>query len=196
MMNSYQKLTSYSSQTFHTKKLPAIFQAIDAWARSGAEGSANRAQSIHDGIVTMYKDTGDYRIAPNTVSYTAVMYAWARSSDEDAPRMGELLLEDMLKAYREGCDHLQPDAVTFSALIEIYAKRLIPEYIERAEELFTMMDALDIRRNVHIYSQLQNLYAKSSRQDAPAKTERLLNELLEHENPSLQPSIEIGRAHV
>lgn len=189
MMNSYQKLTSYSSQTFHTKKLPAIFQAIDAWARSGAEGSANRAQSIHDGIVTMYKDTGDYRIAPNTVSYTAVMYAWARSSDEDAPRMGELLLEDMLKAYREGCDHLQPDAVTFSALIEIYAKRLIPEYIERAEELFTMMDALDIRRNVHIYSQLQNLYAKSSRQDAPAKTERLLNELLEHENPSLQPSI-------
>lgn len=117
------------------------------------------------------------------------MYAWARSSDEDAPKMGELLLEDMLKAYREGCDHLQPDAVTFSALIEIYAKQMIPEYVERAEELFAMMDDLGVRRNVHTYSQLQNVYARSSRHDAPAMTEKILKEMIEHNDPSLQPSI-------
>jgi len=163
--------------------------AIDAWARSGGNGSAKRAQSIHDGIVAMYKETGDEQIAPTLISYNTVMYAWSRCPEDDAPRRGELLLEEMLQAYQNGNTQLKPDAVTFSSQIENYARHLQPQHVERAEKLFHMMDNLEIKRTVYSFAALQNVYAKCSRSDGPTKTEDLLLEMINKNDPTLQPYI-------
>jgi pentatricopeptide repeat protein len=117
------------------------------------------------------------------------MHAWSRCPDDDAPRNAELLLEEMLQAYRDGYVNIKPDIVTFTALIDLYSKRISPQHVKRAEELFGMMEELGITRNAYIYAALQNVYARSGRSDAPLKTEQLLHEMLQQGDRSTQPNI-------
>jgi pentatricopeptide repeat protein len=137
----------------------------------------------------MYDETYDPRIEPTTSSYNAVMHAWSRCPDDDAPQKAELLLEEMLQAFRDGYVNLKPDIVTFTALIDLYSKRISPEHVKRAEELFGMMEELGITRNAYIYAALQNVYARSGRNDAPLKAENLLHQMLQKGERSSQPNI-------
>jgi hypothetical protein len=79
---------------------------------------------------------------------------------------------------------LKPDAITFSTLIDTYAKQYsskqwIPaNSVRRCEELFEMMDALGVKKNAYTYSALQNVYARCGTKDAPDKALAVLNQMM------------------
>eukprot|EP00980_Cylindrotheca_fusiformis_P028627 scaffold22620_cov131-Cylindrotheca_fusiformis.AAC.22 len=150
--------------------------AIDAWAKSGANGGAERAQTIHDSMIEMYKQSGDPLLAPSTISFNTVMNGWRRCSDDRAVAKAEEILKQMIEW--EG-DDVKPDALSFSTLMDAYARARNPNAVERAEELFEMMVQLGVKRNVYTYSALQNVYVRSGRNEAPAKALAVLHRMLD-----------------
>lgn len=156
---------------------------IDAWAKSGtSRAAATRAQSIHNKMVQTWKDASDPLLAPSTVSYNALMKAWGKCNEPDAPVMAEKVLTEMMA----GSVHTKPDDVTFSTLLDAYAKSLTPtgasngEAVFRCEELFYLMEAqLNIRPTVYTYSALQNVYVRSGMPDAALRAECTLHRMVE-----------------
>ena len=165
---------------------------MDAWAKSGLEGSAERAQAIHDNMIKMHIETGDAEIAPHVVSYNTLVSAWTKTPGGQA--RAELVFQEMITAWQQdGKYQLKPDATTFAHLINGYSNHneqtsttsmtstssttRLPN-IERALELFQQMDEFDIQKTFYSYGALQNAHARSQRPDAPAKTMALLNEML------------------
>lgn len=143
-------------------------------------GAARRAQHIHDNMVTSYKQTGDKSIAPTVLSYNHLLNAWAKSKDASAPLKAELILEEMLKAVRvDGREELKPDAVTFSTIMDVYRRSKRRNSSRRCEQLFQMMDELNVKRNTYTFSALQNVYARSGSPDAPQKAKAILDQMLE-----------------
>jgi hypothetical protein len=152
--------------------------AIDAWAKSGVEGSCERAAQIHDTLVQHYQSTNDPLLAPSVMSFNTVVNAWAKSNHDDAPAKAEAVLEEMIQAYRNGNEALKPDAVTFSTILDAYSKSNKPNAVARCYELFQVMDELDVKRNVYTFSALQNVVARSRIPNAAEQTMNILQQML------------------
>ena len=151
--------------------------AINAWAKSGAEGGAQRAQHIHDAMVQMYEQTEDPKLAPSSFSYNALMNAWGKSPHPRAAEMAEKALKQMLK-WRN-ITALKPDTISFNIMIDAYSRSQDPKSIQQAEEMFNLMDSIGVRRNIYTFTALQNLYAYSGRRDAPQKALEVLHRMQE-----------------
>jgi pentatricopeptide repeat protein len=154
---------------------------MDAWAKSGIDGSAERAQAIHDNMIRMHMETGDPEIAPHVVSYNTLLSAWTKAPLPYAAahlEQAERVLQEMIHAWNvQGKTELKPDATTFAHLIHGYSNEAVPN-IERALQLFQQMDELEIEKTYYIYGALQNTYARSQLPDAPFQTMTLLQEML------------------
>jgi hypothetical protein len=153
--------------------------AIDAWARIGDQDKLHceRAQQIHEGMVQMYRETRDPNMRPNTVSFNALLKAWARLSGPLAAEQSERILQQMLD--NQDFDTVQPDAKTFSTILDLYGRVGTEEYTAKAEVLFESMTKLGIQRDVICYSAFQNVYAWSGRVDAPEKSMSILQTMLD-----------------
>ena len=112
-------------------------------------------------MVKRFNETGDPFIAPSVVSYNTLINAWAKSDDPTAPVMAEKVLGEMLEASRNGIVELKPDAISFSTVLDAYARRSDdPNAARRCEELFQMMDELGVKKNVYTFCALQNVFAR------------------------------------
>jgi pentatricopeptide repeat protein len=149
---------------------------MDAWAKSGEKEGAKRAQQIHDGIIEMYKHSGDPMIAPSTVSFNTMLNAWAKSSHPASLEMAENLFEDMMEWDDEIAS---PDVLTFSTLLDAYSRSRNLDAVEKAENLFQLMSKIGVQRNVYTFSALQNVYARSRRADAPEQCQRILERMIQ-----------------
>jgi pentatricopeptide repeat protein len=152
--------------------------AMNAWAKSGAKGTAQRAHHIHDAMINIYKETGDPAIAPSNISYNTLLNAWGKSSDGNGLVMAEQVLQEMIQAWMAGNEDLKPDAITFTTIMSAYSRSNDPNAAQRAEELFNMMDELHIKKNMFTYSALQNVYARSNRPNAPQLAQDVLEKML------------------
>ena len=153
--------------------------AIDAWAKSSADGSAQRAQSIHDAMVQMYETTKDPRIAPSTFSYNSLMNAWSKSNDADSATKADDVLMQLVGAASSNNTSLKPDASSFSTVLHAYANSEVSSaVVKRCEELFEMMDELRVNRNCYTYSAMQTLYARSQLRNGPEKARAVLDRML------------------
>ena len=179
---------------------PGFHQAMEAWARSGTGGAAQRAQQIHDALVQSYKRTGDPLLAPTVLSHNVLLNAWAKSREPKAIHRAERILSDLLRQSGRGNTHLAPDAVTFTTILDIYAKSLPPSpsrgspssaaataVVERCEELVRLMDKLGIPRTAHACSALQNAHARAGLPDSPARARAVLDDMLERAHNSGDP---------
>ena len=161
---------------------------MDAWAKSKATGSAERAQHIHDAMSQFYKETGDEALRPTTASYNILINAHGKSSDADGLDNAERVLQEMIDSDDE---EVKPDSVSFSTLLDSYAKSADPKAVQRTLKLLDLMDELNIERNAYTYTALQNVYANSGQPDAAQKAMEVLQEMLdlyEDGNPVLKPS--------
>jgi len=139
-------------------------------------------------MVRMYDETGDVRLAPSVQSYNVLINAWSKSNDPNALSNAEKILSEMLsrieaeRSHRagdgesvgedgDGSDSyelkLKPDAVTFSTIMDMYAKSNHPRATERCEELFQMMvrrrfftlwSLIPIAYVTHAFSRHSNLF--------------------------------------
>lgn len=124
----------------------------------------------------MYKQTGDPRIAPLSISYNTVMNAWGKCADSNAAEMAEKVLQEMLDWNK---DEVKPDAITFSTLMDTYARSNSPNATHRAEDIFDMMVKLGVKRNVYTFSALQNVYARSGLHNAPEMSLQVLHRMID-----------------
>ena len=162
---------------------------MDAWAKSGVTGSAERAQHIHDALKQFYIETGDEALRPTTASYNILINAHGKSSDKGGLDNAERVLQEMIESNDEKA---RPDSISFSTLLDSYAKSGDRKSVPRTLKLLDLMEKLNIRRTAYTYTALQNVYASSGRPDAAEMAMEVLQEMLDlyrGGNPVMKPSV-------
>eukprot|EP00559_Dactyliosolen_fragilissimus_P009061 CAMPEP_0184868762 /NCGR_PEP_ID=MMETSP0580-20130426/31695_1 /TAXON_ID=1118495 /ORGANISM="Dactyliosolen fragilissimus" /LENGTH=661 /DNA_ID=CAMNT_0027369863 /DNA_START=315 /DNA_END=2301 /DNA_ORIENTATION=+ len=96
---------------------------IDAWSRSNHPSAAQRAQSILDEMETLYATTKDPSIQPNTISYSTVINAHARSRDMANKATSALkVLKKMQYLYKTGKNkEAKPTIITYNSVLNACA---------------------------------------------------------------------------
>lgn len=185
--------TSSSGMGSNTSIQPNIIcfnTVIDAWSKTRGHSSAENAHAIltqMEDLAGIYKD-----LYPDTISYSSVISAYARSGRDDAGDRAEELLQRSLKLYSDGQDGLKPDSITFITCIDALSKQCLRVYEkkrnitecnsieERIRSVVNQMDGLQASGDGHVractvaYNILLDLFAKTSQVD---KAEQLLNRM-------------------
>lgn len=58
--------------------------------------------------------SGNDEVSPDTITFNAVLDAWARSGDRMAAQRAEQILDHMDDLYRAGNQKVKPDVYTFN----------------------------------------------------------------------------------
>jgi len=95
-------------------------------------------------------EKGDIDLAPNSVSYSIIIDAWARSRRGDAPVQAEKILRKMRSLEQAGNWDIIVDTVVFSSCIAAWAKSNDPEAAERATTILEEMEDLYAGGNYHV----------------------------------------------
>jgi pentatricopeptide repeat protein len=178
-------MSAGNQNVFVSSRMYAI--TINAWARSGQEGAAERAQDIHDAMVNFYKQTGDQRLRPTQRSCNALLLAWARSGRPDAVKKGERLFGQMLNEWSDN-KKSRPDATTIRCMLELYGNDGSKNALDKAERLFESVESFGSQKTASIYTALQNVYAKAQGIDAAKKTMEVVQRMMEDDSP-VRPGI-------
>ena len=96
---------------------------IDAWSRCPQPFAAQRSQSILEEVEALYEKTGDTRVKPNTVAYSTVINAHARSRDMTNKASAALkVLKRMTHLFQSGKnDQAKPTIVTYNSVLNACA---------------------------------------------------------------------------
>jgi pentatricopeptide repeat protein len=167
---------------------------INLWIRQGDMG---KATSLLDEMEQAYKE-GNHDLAPNVVSYTAIMNGWAKSKGSASSRMTDETFQRMEAMVKSGNESAEPNFITYVTLIEGMSKSGQPEAAERAERIVRDMYSKskngysDVKPNVQLISAVINCWGKSGSANAGEHAESLLNwmiEIYEEENDKdLEPN--------
>ena len=148
---------------------------IEAWAKSRHPQAGRKAASVLDDCM---RPLGWMK--PNTVCYTSLLWAWARSPD--AMELGtqlERIYQQMLYQWRiEGDTHAQPNSMTLNALCYGLSRSSDPMALESAHQhLANMKEMGDVVKlpSVPIYNTLMAAWSKRM---CPERCERLFQELV------------------
>jgi len=163
---------------------------INAWCKSGRYAyvqhekcdvttvtAAERAEAILQLLLDLH-DEDSNEILANRMSYEAVIQAWSRAMDPDAPKRAMRVLEDMLERYHTAysqTDHNFSDSATrppfpshrtFSSALTTWARSSHEDAIEKAEDLFAHMRKLgdsgydQCKPDTISYNSLLGVYSK------------------------------------
>lgn len=168
---------------------------VGVLANLGTKTSAKRA---HDILELMQKafDKGDAASRPNVNTYNSVMNAWLRCGNV---QQAEHLLRQLEQLYKAG-DSLAPNVVSYSTVMNGYARSREEDAIQKAEQIFDRMQAAykagnkKAQPNMHSYVTLINAYQKSNDPDAAPKAEKALFELYDEYkqgNNELKPNYQL-----
>jgi hypothetical protein len=167
---------------------------INVWAQQqhhsplGNTQAAMKAQSLLTDMEQLYED-GISNAIPNSITYTTVIKAWAKSGDgEHAAMEAEKLLKKMHELHNLGSEyvHLKPDVVTYNAVINCWAQLHKPDAASRAEEILTDMiktyqsDPVanaQLKPDAQIFNSAINAWAKSGAETAALRAQALLNDM-------------------
>lgn len=122
-------------------------------------------------------------MCPNTVAYTAVINALAKSGKSGAAVQGYDILMEMEKAYASGNDDLKPDLICYSSVIDAFAKSGEECAGEKALELLDRMMNLaeeghhDLAPNSQVYCSVISALGKSRARGAADTAEQLLYDM-------------------
>ena len=111
---------------------------------------------------------------PTNHAYVAVITAWAKSGDKDAPRRAEALLLEMDQSTSTD---VYPNTTAFSAVLNAWAKSSERDAAKRAESILNHMESLYKDGNEHLkpsevcHTIVINAYARTGQ---PQEAERLL----------------------
>jgi len=103
--------------------------------RSGAVRQGESPEFAERVLRSMQEIRAADRLAclPSTVTYNAVMDAWAKSQSRDAPEHAEALLTEMESL------HLFPDKISYSTVITAWTKSGRTEAVDRAKALLARL---------------------------------------------------------
>jgi Asp-tRNA(Asn)/Glu-tRNA(Gln) amidotransferase C subunit len=157
---------------------------LDAWAKSGGgRKSAERAEEILEWMDRLYR-SGNQDVRPDTITFNAVLDAWARSGDRMAAHRAEQILDHMDELYRAGNHGVKPDTYTYNTLINAHAKSSEKGSAARAEHVLQVMKQRyldgdnDFKPNTRTHTSVIDAWAKSGEKGAAKRAEQILNNMI------------------
>ncbi len=153
---------------------------LNAWANSGEEGSAERAESLLLGM-----EKGIDGVKPNTVSYNICIDAYAKEGNGE---MAEALLNRMDEFFlrRENRD-CKPNTRSFNSVMNAYAKSSEIHACSKAETILRKMQSLyteseetdlDIKPDFVSFATVINAWGRSFEYSKAAKVLSLYREMV------------------
>lgn len=154
-------------------------------------GAVKAARVLEDILQRAEKD----HFRPSIKIYNAVMHVWAKAGQ---PQNAELMLRDLCeKAFDSGS--CMPDQISFTTVIDAWAKSGRPEAPDRGEEVLALLQQFSdfcfqrtARPNAITLTAVMNCWAKSSRKEAPDRAEAILRRMIrsyKDGDPELRPSL-------
>lgn len=159
-------LRSYKAGNTSAKPNLFIFVSLlNVVCKSGSPGSPQKAENI---VRHMYKEylSGNYHVKPNTQMITQAMDCWAKSGNRNAGQKAENLLNWMVQIIENEFDEcLIPNAMTFNAVINAWAKSRVFGKAQRARQCLDRMLGMyndgygDAKPNAFVYTAVLNACA-------------------------------------
>ena len=114
---------------------------------------------------------------PDRITYNAVLYSYASSTDPEAPRLAEMLLTEMIDASHQQdnstgmAQGISPDAISFNSVITCWTQK---GEAARAQAWLQRMREEGLRPDVYTYTLVMQAWAESGEVD---KVLELLEEM-------------------
>lgn len=148
--------------------------------------------------------SGNSDVKVDTISFNAVLDAWARSGDRVAPRRAEQILAHMDELCRAGNKGVKPDRYTYNTLINVWAKSGERGSASRAEIVLSGMEKRfrdgdqDFKPNTRTYTSVIDAWAKSGESGAARRAEQILNNMISRYeaagDPDIKPNVHTANA--
>jgi pentatricopeptide repeat protein len=154
---------------------------IDCHTKCG-ERSLERAEELLRFVEGTYR-RGDATLKPNSVFYSAILQAWAKSGTVKGADKAEELLRRNIALYEEGNDYAKPQVIVYNAVIDALARSGVENSATRAEELLEEVESLYAAGDLHMkptrrtFNAVILAYRKEG--NASVKAESLLNRMEE-----------------
>jgi len=143
-------------------------------------GAPVQAEEIFEQMVLRYQESGDEIFKPTVRSFNAVINAWAKSSQNNAPQRAESILKRMDELYLSGNADAKPNRVNFNCVIDAWGKsgdaKKAEELLQRMELRYENGDE-DMKPNVRSFNTVMDAWAKSRESDAGKQAERLMKQM-------------------
>ena len=163
---------------------------IEAYANSGAPGSAQKAFDLCETMVQKYKQQitdGNRKpsIIPTSRAFNAAITAFAKCEEPGSAEKAQTVFQRLEELYRkEGISEAKPMYFNYNALISAWANtktegssaQLAEEVLERMEKLYKAGDE-DVKPTTVSFNSVIDAYAKSGEEGAAAKAEQLLRHM-------------------
>jgi len=153
---------------------------ISTISKSKLDDAAERAESWLRRMMELYEATQSEKIQPDTCSFNSVIHAYANTRSGNvtqAPqraRRAEELIHQMESLYKSGeNDNVKPDVVTYSAVVNAYAKAAVHE-AECASKAMNILDKMvelynggdkGVKPNKRTYTSAINAFARIGQAD-------------------------------
>ena len=136
-------------------------------------------------------------VKPDTISFNAVLSAWANSRDPSAAKRTEAILEYMQELYDAGNVDVKPNTICFNSAISAWAKTGDPAAVKRAEAILQRMQELyeagntDVKPDTISLNAVLSVWANSRDPSAAKRAEAILarmQELYDAGNVDVKPN--------
>ena len=149
--------------------------AINAWARSGDPRALHRAE-----VIVAEMESSTYaRGAPDTSTWNSLMNLYTKALDKNAAERTQSILNKLEREYLDGTSSHRPQVLSYSAVVQAWAKSGRPEAPKEAEKVIAEMSrtkngpggkTLSILPTSICYDALIETYARS---DDPRASQRI-----------------------
>jgi pentatricopeptide repeat protein len=151
---------------------------LHAWRKSKSAEAPERCEKIL-GTMNRLSDTGALpNCKPDAFSYSVAFHCWAESNRQEAAERADRLFREMERRYMAGESGLQPDAILYSNVINIFTKNATTN--NRAEELLWTMvhDFLTGNKfaepKIRNFNTIMAMWSKSTEDIAPYKAQTIV----------------------
>jgi pentatricopeptide repeat protein len=123
----------------------------------GRSGRSRKAHAFLEECLDEYDRTGDLRMKPTVVTFTAILNAWSKGFDaQEAPEKAHELLRRMKDQYG-----IKPNAFSYSSVLNCYSRSDHPEAATKALSLFRdMREVAGLEPNIYTCSNVLKAMAR------------------------------------
>jgi hypothetical protein len=132
---------------------------LQCWAKSNEKGAADRTEMILREMQTLKGDG----VSPNIICYNIVLNAWANAARQHRDRRAVAKSLSLLGRLLEKDNHIQPNALTFRAVLHAIVGSTVQNKFERANGVIELMKQHKIQPSAADWKLIDRL-SKNARQ--------------------------------
>ena len=160
---------------------------MGSWSHSDSSKSADQVENLLNLME-------DLRIKPTVHTYSAIINVWVKCKAKDKKQVlkrANELLDDSLDRFEKGEDNMAPHKRLFTSIIRAYAFCGEPELATRVLKLskdYYAEGCKSSKPDSSLYTEVIVALAKSRRPDVHWKAEKILQFMIDSNDPELLPN--------